>query len=265
MTSLLSTAPILDLRSGQSNLDWPTAIYEAEASGGSGNWRIEHRLEGARAIYDLIEAGNAAWAAEVRCPRTLYSHLSWSSTNVTTVQFDDSKTREPVFVVPGIIALDDCYLSTVETATIWQRAGSSVPVRRGTWLVRGRAQKADVMSSLLLFIEDDALDDHELRIGPYTDQDGNTRLRISMSSKQLPHTRDEAFVAQAWQAAMAYLPKCDAFLIGETGEPESVYGQELVAKLGNLPLWNDPAWDPLRAATSLLRMPLPAIVEHREE
>ena len=265
MTSLLSTAPILDLRSGDPNLDWPTAVYEAEASGGGGHWRIEHRLDGAKAVCDLIDAGNAAWAAEVRCPRTLYSHLSYSYTNVTKVQFDDWQTHEPVFVVPGIIALNDCYLSTVEAATIWQRAGSSVRVRRGTWLVRGRAQKADVMSSLLLFIEDDALDDHELRIGPYTDQDGNTRIRISMSSKQLPHTRDEAFVAQAWQAAMAYLPKCDAFLIGEAGEPEGVFGQELIAKLQNLPLWNDPDWDPLRAATSLLGMPLPAFVEHGED
>lgn len=265
MRGLLSTSPIHDLRSGEPTLDWPFAVYEAEASGGGGSWRIEHRLEGADGIHDLINAGSAAWAAEVRCPRTLYSYLARSSSNVTMVQFDNSHTRDPVFVVPGVIVLEDCDLSTVGTAAIWQRAGTHVRVSCGAWLVRGRAQKADVTSSLLLFVPDDALDDHELRIGPYTDQDGNTRIRISMSSKQLPHTADEAFVAQAWQAAMSYLPSCDAFHIGEDDQPSSVYGRELVAKLGCLPLWNDPSWDPLKAATSLLGMPLPVFDDRADD
>ena len=257
MNGLLSTAPILDLRTGEPNLDWPSATYVAEASGGGGSWRIQHRLDGAEAIHDLINAGAAAWAAEVRCPRTLYSHLAQSSSDLTRVEFDDLQTREPVFVVPGVIALEDCNLSTVGTAAIWQRAGTHVPVDRGTWLVRGRAQKADVTSSLLLFVADGTLDDHELRIRPYTDQDGNTRLRIRMPSKQLPRTREEAFIAQAWQAAMAYLPSCDAFRIEEDGEPGGVYGRELATKLGHIPLWNDRDWDPLMAATALLGMPLP--------
>ena len=257
MNGLLSTAPVLDLRSGEPNLDWPSATYEAEASGGGGSWRIQHRLDGADAIHDLINAGAAAWAAEVRCPRTLYSHLAHSSNDMTRVQFDDSQTREPVFVVPGVVALQDCNLSTVGAAAIWQRAGAYVQVDRGTWLVRGRAQKADVTSSLLLFVADDTLDDQQLRIGPYPDQDGNTRLRISMPSKQLPRTSEETFIAQAWQAAMAYLPGCDDFEIKEDEEPAGVYGQELIAKLGNIPVWSDPDWDPLLAATSLLGMPLP--------
>ena len=252
------SVPVLDDAGDEMSLDWLDALYSATVTGAGGNWRVQHRLEGAAGVADLITSGAASFAAEARCPRTLFSQMELSQSPDMEIEFDESMTREPVFVVPGIIAVRDCDLATSDAAVIWRRCGTSVPVAKGTWLARGRARSEDLACSLLVIDEADWLDDHEMSIEAYPDQDGNTRLRILIPTSQRPRLSEKAFIAQAWQAAMAYLPSCEAFDLDSDNSADNHLAAELEAKLSGLALWNDrAAWDPLRAATRLLGMPAP--------
>lgn len=252
--------PLLDASGAEPSLDWPEADYSATIVGSGGNWRVRHHLTGAPGVTDLIEAGEAMYAAEVRCPRTLFSDLACSRDQVTELQYPEAMVAVPVFVVPGVIAVSDCALATEHAAVVWRDAGSEIPVRRGSWLVRGRAEKEDLASSLLVFETVDGLDAHEMRIGTYPDRDGNTRVRIAIPPAQEPRLADEAFVAQAWQAAIAYLPYCDEFALDPEAPSANAFVGELEMKLSGMSLWGEedrPDWDPLRAATRLLGMPSP--------
>ncbi len=212
-------------------------------------------MTGAAGIAQLIEGGKAQFVAEARCPRTLFSKLASETEPTVDLVFDEEMIREPLFVVPGVIAVADCDLPTADAAAIWRRAGDTVAVRRGTWLVRGRAVKQDLASSLLMLRVVDHLEDHEMSIRPHGDQDGNTRLEIQIPPAQQGRLGDEAFIAQAWQAALAYLPSCSAFQLDDGSD--NFFAAELEVKLDGLPLWNEgEEWDPLMAATRLLGMPL---------
>ena len=258
----LAAAPVLDATGDEPSLDWPDAEYAVSVAGAGGHWQVQHRISGAAGIAELIQAGSAMFAAEARCPRTLFSDLALSQHPTMELRFDESMTREPVFVVPGIVAVADCDLSTAGAAVIWRRTGSTVPIRRGMWLVRGRAVKEDLASSLLLFKIDDGLEDHEMSIGPYEDQDGNTRLLLRIPNVQQPRLGQEAFIAQAWQTALAYLPSCEAFNLESDDDTSNFFSVELEAKLAGMALWYDGAqWDPVRAATRLRGMPLPSPYE----
>ena len=257
----LPAAPVLDATGDEPSLDWPDADYAVSVAGLAGRWQVHHHLSGAAGISELIEAGSAMFAAEARCPRTLFSELALSQHPTMELRFDESMTREPVFVVPGVVAVADCDLLTAEAAVIWRRTGSHVPIKRGTWLVRGRAVREDLASSLLLFKIDDGLEDHEMSIGPYDDQDGNTRLLMRIPAVQQPRLGEESFIAQAWQTALAYLPSCRAFSLEYEEDTANFFAAELEAKLDGMPLWNDDEadqWDPVRAATRLRGMPLPS-------
>ena len=262
--SLLAAAPVLDATGNEPSLDWPDGEYSVSVAGARGQWQVQHNISGAVGITDLIEAGHAMFAAEARCPRTLFSHLALSRSPTMELRFDESMTREPVFVVPGVMAIVDCDLSTTEAAVIWRRAGSTVPVKKGMWLARGRAVKEDLASSLLLVEIVDWLEDHEMSITSYGDQDGNTRLRLRIPATQQPRLSQEAFIAQAWQTALAYLPSCAAFDLDSEAGSSNFFAAELEAKLSGMALWNDRGqWDPVRAATRLRGMPLPA--PHEEQ
>ena len=252
--------PLLDASGDEPSLDWPDAEYSATVAGSSGHWRVRHHLVGAPAITDLVEAGTAMYAAEVRCPRTLFSELACSRDPITDLQYPEAMVWAPVFVVPGVVAVADCSLSTQDAAVIWRVTDSEVSVRQGAWLVRGRAVREDLASSLLVFETVEELDDHEMSIRPFSDQDGNTRLKILIPPVQEPRLSEEAFVAQAWQAALAYLPSCDEFSLDPEDSTSNAFVGELEVKLSGMPLWGDddlPNWDPLRAATRLLGMPTP--------
>lgn len=262
--SLLAAAPVLNATGNEPSLDWPGGEYSVTVAGARGRWQVQHQVSGAAGITDLIEGGHAKFAAEARCPRTLFSHLALSQSPTMELHFDEAMTREPVFVVPGIVAITDCDLSTSEAAVIWRRAGSSVPVKKGMWLARGRAVKEDLASSLLLVEIVDWLEDHEMSIAPYEDQDGNTRLQLRIPAAQQPRLSQGAFIAQAWQTALAYLPSCDAFDLDSEAGTNNFFAAELEAKLAGMPLWNEGAkWDPVLAATRLRGMPQP--IPHEEQ
>ena len=246
--------PVLDASSGEASLDWPGASYRAEISGGAGSWTVKHRLDDAAAIEEMIASGCAAYAAEARCPRTMYSELFTSPAPVTEVTVGSGCTRSPLFVIPGVIAVAACAVPTRHAAKIW--AGGQPHAAPGTWLARGRPHKEDLAASMLLIEVTADLDDSDMSIGPYTDSDGNTRLRIRVGDAQAARLDDAAFIAQAWQAALAYVPSCEAFRLEDTASG-SGFVAELAAKLDGMPLWDDDAWDPLAAATRLLGMPLP--------
>lgn len=59
-------------------MDWSEAIYSPSVRVGNYRTEVKHSLRGAKTLVHLIEKGAAAWAIEVRCPRTLMARTELS-------------------------------------------------------------------------------------------------------------------------------------------------------------------------------------------
>ena len=258
--------PVLDVRTGTGNLDWPDAAYRVDTDpDGAGGWRVRHHLTGAAALRGLVASGDAAWAVEVRCPRTLYSELTYApGERVTmTVPKRPEMNHGPVWFLPGIVARNDCVLATDELSDIWQ--GPPITAPAGTWLARGQPITKSAASSLLRFAAADDLAVGRMRIRNERDDAGHARLLIELHERQLHRSEQDAvFLAMAWAAALAHLPNIEGFEIPAEGddtlaEPTEYYGQLLVRRLRSegVALWDEAAWCPLSAATALVRLPEP--------
>lgn len=69
--------PIL-LENG-SRYDWSSASYDPDVSVSTNRATVQHQMDGASALRRLIEDGLAAWAVELRCPKTLMARVETSS------------------------------------------------------------------------------------------------------------------------------------------------------------------------------------------
>ena len=254
--------PVLDMRSGVANLDWPAASYAATVDvDGDDYWTVRHTLTGARQLEDLIAAGTAAWAVEVRCPRTLYSELFHAQSPRMEVAPRPGATQHPLWILPGIIATGNCTLGGGELNTIWH--GGDIAVAAGTWLAHGLPVSRTAATSLLRFSGDENMSPGRMRISEDRDDNGHLRLLLEMHPAQIARINtDPWLVAMSWSAAVAHIATLPAFAIppGEGTEPSERYGQLLVRQLRaeGIPLWDDPDWCPLTAATALVALPEPA-------
>ena len=259
----MNAVPVLDMRSGVANLDWSDASYAASVDAdvdGEDRWTVRHALTGARQLEDLIAKRVAAWAVEVRCPRTLYSELFCAHTARMEIAPRPGVALHPLWLLPGVIAIEDCVLRSRELNPIW--AGDDIAVRTGTWLAHGLPVSKTAASSLLRFSGDEGIDIGRMRIGEHRDDNGHLRLLIEMHPRHLARINtDPTLIAMAWAAAVAHMATLEAFRIppGDHSEPSERYGQLLARQLrgAGVALWNDPDWCPLTAATALIALPDP--------
>ncbi len=264
MTAFTSkSVPIL--REDGTSLDWPDAAYASRVVIGDGRGTVEHRLEGAAQLSELVAECRAEWVVELRSPATLYAGIAGSSrARRFAFEWDKNGVTSSSYVIPGMVTTQTIDLEARGLHRVW--GGSQIVVPPGRWLVRGNARSAEQLgSSLIKLFPDDSLADGQMTVSPYTGE-GDLRFHVKMSPRMLEtRGRDRDVQIAALIAAFGRIP-------GVVGPPLDVASDDdsdavqypvlerirTVLEDANLADWTDPSeYDPARAATEVERFLLP--------
>ena len=241
----------------RSRCDWHEASYEADVKVQPTRATITHRLRAAPTLERLIGAGEAHWATELRCPKTLFGRVDAAAGEWQSVEWDQGAVDGDMFVIPGLIATQDLLLRPApnELTPIWDDGVFDIP--RGWWLARGAPRRTKTLGqSLLTFRLDPKLQGGRMRIEADQSED-DLCFHVSLAEDIWPERR----VRHVQMAALiGALGKMGAlFASGENGDGESESGEPRVVneirqrleRVG-VPTWEDPTtWDPASAATAI--------------
>lgn len=223
---------------------------------------VEHRLQDAPVLGKLIDDKAAAWAVEVRCPKTLMARVDTSFENPQEIRWRADEVDDAVYIVPGVIALRELSLDNSALTSLWADAGV-LRVPPGWWLVKGDARRAKTLTeSLLKFLRDETLAEGRMEIGPDRGS-GRLRFTVKMAPELFERARSSRNVQiAALVGACSWFPRvfktASASSGGDgDGEPidEDPLAQELRYQLTNtksdVVLWDDDNFDPALVATLL--------------
>lgn len=227
---------------------------------GSGRAKVEHRLENAPTLRKLIDNGAAAWAVELRCPKTLMARVDTSPGQAQVVRWSRDEVDDPVYIVPGVIALRELFLDSSALTPLWADAGE-LRVPPGWWLVKGDARRAETLTqSLLKFSRDDGLEKGCMEVAPDRGS-GRLRFMVKMAPDLFERARSSRDVQiAALVGACSWFPrvfgKASAFDDAEPIDDEGLLAHELRHKLQrakpDIVLWEDKDdFDPTIVATAL--------------
>ena len=264
MTAYTSkSVPIL--REDGTSLDWPDASYEARVVIGDGRGKIDHRLEGAVQLGELVTGGKAEWVVELRSPATLYAGIAGSSREQTfAFEWDRDGVTSSSYVIPGMVTTQTVDLEARGLHPLWGESPIVVPP--GRWLVRGNARSAEQLgSSLIRLFPDESLADGQITVSPDTSE-GDLRFHVKMSPRMLEtRGRERDVQIAALIAAFGRIPG----VVGPPPDAASDEGAEAaqypvlerirnVLEDADVADWTDPSeYDPARAATVIERFVLP--------
>ncbi len=89
----------------QPRLDWLRASYRAQITTKLYTATVNHVLHQAAELEALVERGNAMYATEVRCPRTMGSNFEPFGTAEQSLEWDPADNHDELFLTPGIVAV----------------------------------------------------------------------------------------------------------------------------------------------------------------
>ena len=234
-------------------MDWTDAKYTAEIRAGAGQADVTHHLSNAPVLEDLIGRGNATWAVEVRCPKTLMAKIESSAEARHIVKWDADDVDGDVFIMPGLLARDNLRLDASGLTSLYQDIGD-LRVPQGYWLARGYTCRAStLLQSLLSFRLDEGLKQGRMEVA--TDSSGGQlHFIVNMAPDAYRQAlRDRTVMIAALVGVCAQFPQ--AFRSGDDDE-ELPLVRELRERLDSIrpgvTLWEDPAnYDPAMVATLL--------------
>jgi len=255
------------LREDGTSLDWPDATYQARVVIGDGRGTVEHRLEGAAQLDELVAGGKAKWVVELRSPATLYAGIAGSSrARRFQLEWDRDGVTSSGYVIPGMVTTQPVDLEARGLHPVW--GGSPIVVPPGRWLVRGNARSAEQLgSSLIRLFPDENLADGQMTVSPDTST-GDLRFHVKLSPRMYEtRYRDRDVQIAALIAAFGRIPG----VIGpppdgasdEGGEREATQYPVLerirdVLEDADVADWTEPSeYDPAKAATAVERFILP--------
>ena len=258
------------LREDGTSLDWRDASYEPRVVIGNGRGTVEHRLEGASQLGELVVDGKAEWVVELRSPATLYAGIVGSSrARSFALKWDTDGVTSSSYVIPGMVTTQTVDLEAYGLHPVWGESPVTVPP--GRWLVRGNARSAEQLgSSLIKLFPDENLADGQMTVSPEVST-GDLRFHVKLSRKMYEtRYRDRDVQIAALIAAFGRIP-------GWVGPPPDPGSEEAgegtqypvlerirdVLEDAEVADWTEPSeYDPARAATAVERFVLP--VENRE-
>lgn len=258
-----SAEPLPVLVHDGSRLDWLTARYSATVALQRQASAIIHDLRDAPEIEALISNGDAVYAAEIRCPRTMLSRVEYAEGSSQLIEWHEAERNDDLYLIPGIVAVRDTSVSASGLHSLIQGNRTSVDIPAGWWLARGgEYQFTPLLVSLLKFVKDR---DNRLKPGTMSVEEielsGNPHFKVTLAAELYDHRREERDIQiAALIAAFGLLPR-STMARGRDGDGEDgvnadcPLAQALRAKLEDadppLPDWDSESFDPARAATSM--------------
>lgn len=241
--------PLPVLLEDGSRFDWCVATYEPGVQVEPTRATVIHRLRDAPTLERLVVEGSAAWATELRCPKTLLSRVEQSSDTRQVVRWTADSVDGDMYVIPGLLAVSDFHLapSAGELTPIWRDA--PLHIVKGWWLVRGSVRRTKTLGqSLLKFHLDEKLGDGQMRIRRnQSDEDLHFHVHLAdniWQERTRRHVQMAALIGAFGQLGTA--------LGEENDEPRVV--QEIRRRLEekSIATWRDgESFDPAAAATAI--------------
>ena len=190
-------APVL-LEDG-SSLDWPQALYTPTVRIGDGFARVTHCLDGAPLLHKLLDRGDAVWAVELRCPKTLLARTETSAQAEHTLRWDTADVDGMAWLLPGLLAPAPLRLPDDRALNeVWRGEVPEFPA--GWWIARGDARRITPLAdSLLRFQLDEQLSVGRIAVEPDRSR-GN--LRFIVRSAPDVHQRATQGDRSLWIAAL---------------------------------------------------------------
>ena len=248
---IASAHPVL-YEDGRS-LDWPQASYHVEVLVTSRSATVEQSLSGSPVLSELIDRGEAKWAVELRCPKTLYAKMTYHDSSICKVEWDERVVDGDIFVLPGLVSVEPLTLPTDGLNDIW--GGDPIDIATGSWLVRGDVRSANSLaSSLLTFHIRKELERGAMQVR-YDVSSGDIHFNVYVSEAMYETCRvDRNVQMAALIAALAQLPQM------ARQDPEAEEGSIQYSSLQKLhdllsdsdvPTWLDDNFDAAAAATAI--------------
>ena len=239
------------LREDGSSIDWMQAQYRTEINISGRAATATNTLVEAEALDALVRSGDAEWAFELRCPKTLLARVARSSDPEVRCEWQQTEVDGELFLTSGLIAVRDCQLNTDGLNGLWGSEPIAVPA--GHWLARGLMLRTQSLaSSLLEFHKKPGLKDGEMEVTPDITS-GDLRFRVWLSpnffDKVIQDNRDVQIAALI--AAFGRIP----FLDTDDGDGYAVLSHIRAAlNEAGVPAWGielNSDFDPARAATAI--------------
>lgn len=253
------TLPIL-LEDG-SRFDWPSASYDPDVSVGSNRATVQHQLDGAPALRRLIEDGVAAWAVELRCPKTLMARVETSSADRQVVYWSPDNVDDVVYIVPGMIALRPASLNSSALTPLWADAGD-LCVPAGWWLVKGEARRSKTLTESLVTFRRKSMAKGTMEVSP-DHSGGRLRFTVDMAPDVFERARsDRTLQVAALVGVCGWFPREFGGFAESRSESDAGDARDdnplarelksrLRAKRKNVALWDEESYDPALVATLL--------------
>lgn len=248
--------PLPVLHHDGSRLDWLTAQYKATVALKQQVSTVVHELTNGPEIEALLKDGSAAYATEVRCPRTMLSRIEHSASHNQVVEFKDVERNDDLFLIPGIIAKRDATLPAEGLHPLVHGGRSEVQIPAGWWLARGGEYRfTPLLVNLLTFVKDQ---DNRLKPGTMSvdeaDLSGNPYFRVTLAAELYDHRREDRDVQiAALIAAFGRMPRSS--MAKDEPNEDCPLADALRSRFESAdpPVldWDDPDFDPARAATSI--------------
>lgn len=243
----------------RSSIDWTNARYQAEINVQGRTAIARHHLADAPELEEMIAAGAARWAIELRCPKTLLARVAHSSETIVRCSWERADVDGELFLTPGLISVAPYMLRADGLNGLWGDEPIEVPA--GRWLVRGQVLRTESLaSSLLEFHPDPELKDGEMWVEPETSS-GDLRFRVAVSPSYfngvIQNNRDVQIAALI--AAFGRIPLIDHD--DEEGEGYAILTHIKAAlEDAGVPAWGgelNADFDPARAATAIEAFRIP--------
>ncbi len=207
---------------------------------------IQHDIRGAGSLRKLIHADAARWAAEMRCPRTLFSSTQTSASDRQRVMWHGREWLGAMEITPGLVATRRCTLSGKGLRRGSRRDGD-IAVPAGLWLIRGGTSQVETLvESLLRVVRDATLAEGRMRVRPRR-RNGQLRFEVRVA----PDIHRSAIDGRPIQtvalvSVCSQLPRC----LDESLPQDRALKKRIVARLtqAGVPLWDslgggyEPAW-----------------------
>lgn len=243
MTVALHSLPLLT--QDDTRMDWERARYWSKVQVQPGKASVVNELRDAPELTSLVERGSAKWIVDVRCPKSLYATVELNSAPEFEVRWATADTDGPVYLRPGLVAVEDLRLSATGLIDLWGAGEIDVP--KGWWLAQGKVVSSKSLSeSLLTFRRIDTLSEGRMSV----EQDmstGNLRFIVGLAPNLYDARRAHRDIHMAGLIAAFGLLGCSP--PGE--ETEDAILQAIKVKLDDagVPVWGEDDYDPAQAAT----------------
>ena len=257
-----SAEPLPVLVHDGSRLDWVTARYSATIALKRQASAVIHELREAPEIESLLSNGDAVYATEIRCPRTMLSRVEHADGSSQVVEWYEAERNDDLYLIPGIVAVRDTSVSASGLHSLVRGERASVDIPAGWWLARGgEYQFTPLLVSLLRFVKDG---DDRLKPGTMSveeaDLSGNPYFKVTLAAELYDHRREDrdiqiaALIAAFGQLPRSTMARSKDGEDGQDGEnADCPLAQALRSRLEEVDLsdWDSEFFDPARAATSM--------------